>query len=159
MSLYILLSTLTAEGSQRLHSEPDRLQQVNDEIQEVGCKVVAEYATMGPFDFVTVIEAPDNESAALVSAGLKLARNRQDHVSARVPGGRLPGAPEVPEPPRQALTIDTTTASTVGSAHDPGPQEVLEPGFVVSRIEQHLDGVLAEERCPPGIGGVVDAGS
>jgi uncharacterized protein with GYD domain len=70
VSLYILLSTLTAEGSQRLHSEPDRLQQVNDEIQEVGCKVVAQYATMGPFDFVTVIEAPDNESAALVSAGL-----------------------------------------------------------------------------------------
>jgi uncharacterized protein with GYD domain len=70
VSLYILLTTLTAEGSQRLHSEPDRLQQVNEEIAEFGCKVVAQYATMGPYDFITVLEAPDNESAALVSAGL-----------------------------------------------------------------------------------------
>jgi uncharacterized protein with GYD domain len=70
VSLYILLSTMTAEGSRRLHTEPDRLNQVNEELQEVGCKVVAQYATMGPYDFVTVIDAPDNESAALLSADM-----------------------------------------------------------------------------------------
>jgi uncharacterized protein with GYD domain len=70
MPLYILMTTLTAEGSQSLHREPDRLQQVNEEIEEVGCKIVAQYATLGPVDFVTVIEAPDNETAAVVSSGL-----------------------------------------------------------------------------------------
>jgi uncharacterized protein with GYD domain len=70
MPTYIMLTSMTSEGSQRLHSEPDRLNEVNEEVAELGCRVVTQYATLGPYDFVTVIEAPDNETIAVLSAGL-----------------------------------------------------------------------------------------
>ena len=64
MPTYILLSSLTPEGSQTLHENPNRLDQVNKEITAFGCKVVAQYATLGPYDFVSIIEAADNETIA-----------------------------------------------------------------------------------------------
>lgn len=70
MSTYILLSTLTPEGSQTLHKNPDRLEEVNKEIADFGCKVVGQYATIGPYDFVSIIEAPDNETIAHLSVDL-----------------------------------------------------------------------------------------
>jgi uncharacterized protein with GYD domain len=70
MPTYVLLSTLTPEGRQTLHRNPDRLEEVNKEIADFGCKVVAQYATLGPYDFVSVIEAPDNETAAHLSVDL-----------------------------------------------------------------------------------------
>jgi len=66
----VLLSTLTAEGTQRLTATPDRTFEVNREIEELGCHVDAQYALLGPFDFLTVIAAPDNETVALVVAAL-----------------------------------------------------------------------------------------
>jgi uncharacterized protein with GYD domain len=47
MPTYILLSTLTPEGRQTLHKDPDRLEAVNQEIADFGCKVVAQYAVLG----------------------------------------------------------------------------------------------------------------
>ncbi len=70
MPTYVLLSTLTPEGSQTLHKNPGRLEEVNKEIAEFGCKVVAQYAVLGEFDFVTIIDAPDNETAAHLSVDL-----------------------------------------------------------------------------------------
>ena len=70
MPTYVLLSTLTPEGSQTLHKNPDRLDEVNKEITNFGCKVVAQYATLGPYDFISVIEAPDNETIAHLSVDL-----------------------------------------------------------------------------------------
>lgn len=70
MPTYVLLSTLTPEGRQTLHKNPDRLEEVNKEIEELGCKVVSQYAVLGGYDFVTVIEAPDNETAAHLSVDL-----------------------------------------------------------------------------------------
>lgn len=70
MPTYILLSTLTPEGSQTLHKNPDRLEEVNKEITNFGCKVVGQYATLGPYDFVSIIEAPDNETIAHLSVDL-----------------------------------------------------------------------------------------
>ena len=65
MPTYILCSSLTAEGGQTLHTTPDRMIEVNREIAEFGCKLVGQYATLGIYDFVTIIEAPDNESRRL----------------------------------------------------------------------------------------------
>jgi len=70
MPTYILLSRLTPEGRQTLHKNPDRLEQVNKEIGDFGCKVVAQYAVLGSYDFVSIVEAPDNETAAHLSVDL-----------------------------------------------------------------------------------------
>ena len=70
MPTYVLLSTLTPEGRRTLHSDPDRLDEVNREITDFGCEVVAQYAVLGRYDFVTVVEAPDNETVAHLSVDL-----------------------------------------------------------------------------------------
>ncbi|HEU5371171.1 MAG TPA: GYD domain-containing protein [Gaiellaceae bacterium] len=70
MALYILLSTLTQQGVQTLKSNPERLRQVNEDIAELGCKVLHQWATLGEFDFVNVVEAPDVATVAKVSVAL-----------------------------------------------------------------------------------------
>lgn len=70
MAAYILLSTLTPEGRCTMHKHPDRLIEVNKEIEQLGCKVLAQYAVLGPYDFVSIVEAPDNETAAHLSVDL-----------------------------------------------------------------------------------------
>ena len=68
MPEYILLSRLTAEGRKTIRNNPERIQEVNKEIENLGAKVVSQYAVLGPYDFVNVLEAPDNETIAMVSA-------------------------------------------------------------------------------------------
>jgi len=70
MPTYILMSSLTAEGGRTLHANPDRMVAVNKEIAEFGCKVVGQYAILGPWDFITIVEAPDNETVAHLSVAL-----------------------------------------------------------------------------------------
>jgi uncharacterized protein with GYD domain len=70
MATYILLSTLTPEGRQTLHKSPDRLDEVNREIEEFGCHVLGQYAVLGAYDFVTLIDAPDQETVAHLSIDL-----------------------------------------------------------------------------------------
>ncbi len=70
MATYILLSTLTDEGAKTVKNNPNRIKEVNKEIEKLGAKVTAQYATLGPYDFVNVVEAPDNETIGQVSAEL-----------------------------------------------------------------------------------------
>lgn len=70
MATYVMLSTLTPEGSKTLHARPERLEEVNREIEAFGCKIVAQYAVLGPYDFVTILEAADNETVAHLSVDL-----------------------------------------------------------------------------------------
>lgn len=70
MSIYIMLTRLTAEGSKTLKQQPDRVRAVNEEVREYGCEVIAQYATLGLYDFVNIIEAPDNETIAVLSSAL-----------------------------------------------------------------------------------------
>jgi uncharacterized protein with GYD domain len=70
MATYIMLSNLTDEGAKTLLENPARLQEVNKEIEKLGAKVTAQYATLGLYDFVNVVEAPDNATIARVSASL-----------------------------------------------------------------------------------------
>jgi uncharacterized protein with GYD domain len=70
MPIYILLSNLTAQGVQTLKSNPDRLQAVNKDVEELGAKVLHQWATLGPYDFVNVVEAPDAATIARVSVAL-----------------------------------------------------------------------------------------
>jgi uncharacterized protein with GYD domain len=70
MPTYILLSSLTAEGTQTLRSNPNRLREVNRDVEELGAKVLHQWAVLGPFDFVNVVEAPDDATIAKVSITL-----------------------------------------------------------------------------------------
>ena len=70
MPTYILLSTLTAQGVQTLRSNPERLREVNRDVEELGAQVLHQWATLGQYDFVNVVEAPDNATIAKVSVAL-----------------------------------------------------------------------------------------
>src|SRR6266545_1485110 len=70
MPVYILLSTLTVQGVQTLKSNPDRLRAVNQDVEELGCKVLHQWATLGEFDFINVVEAPDEATIARVSVSV-----------------------------------------------------------------------------------------
>jgi uncharacterized protein with GYD domain len=70
MPIYIMLTTLTAQGVQTLRSNPERLREVNRDVEELGATVLHQWATLGPFDFVNVIEAPDAVTIAKVSIAL-----------------------------------------------------------------------------------------
>ena len=70
MPTYIMLSSLTVQGVQTLKSNPDRLRQVNKDVEELGAKVLHQWATLGDVDFVNVLEAPDDATIARVSVAL-----------------------------------------------------------------------------------------
>ena len=70
MPTYILLSRLSTQGVQTLKSNPDRLREVNKDVEELGAKVLHQWATLGEWDFVNVVEAPDIQAIARVSVAL-----------------------------------------------------------------------------------------
>jgi uncharacterized protein with GYD domain len=67
MATYILLGKLTEEGLKTIRERPSRIEEVNKEVEAFGAKVIAQYAVLGSYDFVTVVQAPDNETIARVS--------------------------------------------------------------------------------------------
>jgi len=67
MPTYILLSKLTDEGWKTVREKPERIKEVNKELEAMGVKVVHQYATLGSYDFVNIVEASDNKTIARVS--------------------------------------------------------------------------------------------
>ena len=70
MPTFVLLSTLTPEGVQTVKNNPTRIREVNKEIEQLGATVKAQWATLGRFDFVNIVEAPDESTMARVSMEL-----------------------------------------------------------------------------------------
>jgi uncharacterized protein with GYD domain len=70
MPTYIMLSTLTPEGVQTVKNNPERIREVNKEVEQLGATVKAQWATLGAFDFISVVEAPDEKTMARVSLEL-----------------------------------------------------------------------------------------
>ena len=70
MPTYIMLTTLTPEGVQTVKNNPNRIKEVSKEIEQLGAIVKAQWATLGHFDFVNVVEAPDETTMARVSLEL-----------------------------------------------------------------------------------------
>jgi uncharacterized protein with GYD domain len=70
MPAYMMLTTLTDEGRTTLRAKPARIKEVNKEIEAMGMKVLTQYALLGPYDFVNIIEAPDNQSMARLAMEL-----------------------------------------------------------------------------------------
>lgn len=70
MPTFVLLSTLTPEGVQTIKNNPTRIREVNKEVEQLGATVKAQWATLGRFDFVNIVEAPDEQTIARVSLEL-----------------------------------------------------------------------------------------
>lgn len=70
MAYFVLLSKLTDEGRRTIKSKPERIKEVNKEIEIMGGKVLTQYALLGSYDFITIIEAKDNETIAKISIEL-----------------------------------------------------------------------------------------
>lgn len=70
MPIYIMISTLTDEGRKTIKKHPERIEEVNMEIENMGAKVLAQYAVLGQYDFINILEAPSNEAIAKLSIEL-----------------------------------------------------------------------------------------
>ncbi len=70
MPIYIMISTLTDDGRKTIKKHPDRIEEVNREIENMGAKVLAQYALLGQYDFLSIVDAPSNESISKVSLDL-----------------------------------------------------------------------------------------
>ena len=70
MAIFVMLTTLTAEGRKTLKTQPQRLKEVNKEVEAAGVKILAQYSLMGPYDFIKILEAPDNKTIAKVATEL-----------------------------------------------------------------------------------------
>lgn len=70
MPIYVLLSTLTDEGRKTVKERPERIKEVNKEIEALGVKIMSQYAVLGPYDFVNIVQAPDNKTIARMSLEL-----------------------------------------------------------------------------------------
>jgi uncharacterized protein with GYD domain len=64
---YIMLTRLTSDGVKTIKDNPSRVQEVNKEVEQIGVKVLHQWATLGEYDFITVIEAPDEKTMAKLS--------------------------------------------------------------------------------------------
>jgi uncharacterized protein with GYD domain len=67
---YIMLTTLNPDGVQTIKNNPARIKEVNKEVEQLGATVKAQWATLGRFDFINVIKAPDEQTIARVSLEL-----------------------------------------------------------------------------------------
>ena len=67
---YVLLSNLTDEGWKTVKEKPERIKEVNKELEAFGVRIISQYALLGQYDFLNIVEAPDNETIAKVSIDL-----------------------------------------------------------------------------------------
>jgi uncharacterized protein with GYD domain len=70
MPKYVMLTTLTAKGVQTLQANPDRLKEVNRDVEELGATVLHQWGMIGAYDFLNIVEAPDAATVAKVSVAL-----------------------------------------------------------------------------------------
>ena len=70
MAVYIALSNLTDEGRKTIKQKPARIKEVNREIEAMGIRVLGQYAVLGSYDFVTLLDAPNNEAVMKMSVEL-----------------------------------------------------------------------------------------
>ena len=85
MSLYVMLSSLSESGRKVLRERPGWIKKVNADVQRMGARVVAQYAVLGPYDFVTIVEAPDNATISRVSVELGARGGVQGMTMAAIP--------------------------------------------------------------------------
>jgi len=73
LPLYIILSRLTEKGAQTLFRRPERMKEVNEELERMGLRVLEQYLVFGDWDFLNIVEAKDDKSlaAALINLNMR----------------------------------------------------------------------------------------
>ncbi|HWB68876.1 MAG TPA: GYD domain-containing protein [Solirubrobacterales bacterium] len=89
MPVYVMLTNLTADGIRTLKNNPGRVAEVNKEVEQIGAKVLNQYATLGQYDFVTIVEAPDEQTMAKVSVELGSRGTMTSQTLAAMPADEL----------------------------------------------------------------------
>ncbi len=126
MPTYLMLTRLTEKGVQTLHANPGRLREVNRDVEEMGGKVLHQWASLGEYDFVNIVEAPDDLTIAKVSLALGARGSAQLESLPLISGRRPPdgvrvgaghAAPTGRESPSLAdrLATGSPVARAVGS--------------------------------------------
>ena len=85
MPVYLALSKLTEEGSKTIKKNPERIKEVNTDLEKMGVKVLAQYALLGSYDFVNILEAPDNDTIVRMSVEIGSRGSVQLHTMPAVP--------------------------------------------------------------------------
>ena len=70
MPIYVMITTLTDQGRKTIKEKPSRIREVNKEAESMGVKVLSQYAILGPYDFVNILEAPNNEAISRLALEL-----------------------------------------------------------------------------------------
>ena len=89
MAIYVMLTSLTDEGRKTVKANPKRLKEVNKEVETMGVKIVAQYALLGPYDFINILEAPDNKTVSKVALELGSRGTLQTMTMAAMPVDEL----------------------------------------------------------------------
>jgi len=92
MSTYLMLSTLGPEGMATLREHPERLREVNAEVEAMGVRIVAQWALLGPYDFATVLESPDERTITRVAVALGARGTLKTRTLTAVPVDEFLGA-------------------------------------------------------------------
>ncbi len=85
MSVFIMLTRLTSNGVKTLKDNPGRVQEVNKEVEQLGVKVLNQWATLGEYDFISIVEAPDETTMAKVSVELGSRGTTSNETLAAIP--------------------------------------------------------------------------
>ncbi|HYQ12389.1 MAG TPA: GYD domain-containing protein [Solirubrobacterales bacterium] len=85
MAVFIMLTKLTSNGVRTIKDNPGRVQEVNREVEQLGVKVLNQWATLGEYDFVSVVEAPDETTMAKVSVELGSRGTTSNETMAAIP--------------------------------------------------------------------------
>jgi uncharacterized protein with GYD domain len=141
MAIFVMLSRLSPEGMKTLRDNPQRIQEVNREVEGLGARVVQQYALLGHHDFITVLEAPDAETVSRVSVELSsratasyetlpaievdefVARLRGERDRAREGGQAQEATRSTAEPSPATGRSGGTARSTEGAESEPPPRE------------------------------------
>lgn len=70
MPTYLLLTSLTDQGRKTVKENPERIKEVNKEVELMGVKILTQYALLGQYDFINIVEAPSDEIAAKLAINL-----------------------------------------------------------------------------------------
>ena len=72
MAIYVLLGTLTEQGAETIKTHPEQIVEVNQSLEEMGVKIIAQYAVIGQYDIVTIVDAADNRTIVKVSTEISM---------------------------------------------------------------------------------------